>query len=219
MSASAFAKNLRFALVLGAAGLCGACSTLQSLVPTSMSSTSPSPRVAKAGGDVPESEKVVRLPLSPGDLDCPTVDIQDGAASLRVGGPENASVRYQFDISQTARECVPQADNHFSLTVGVSGHLAIGPAGSPGVYSAPLRVTVRREVDQQPAYSKVYKVEADTAGAAQTLFQFVSEPIVLPMTRTELADDYSIILGFDNGPAAKVAPPSKRHPAKTNDAH
>jgi hypothetical protein len=219
MSASAFPKNLRFAMALCAAGLCGACSTLQSLVPTSVSPTKPPPGVAKAEGDVPESEKVVRLPLSSQDLDCPTVDIQDGASSLRVGGAENASVRYQFDISQTARECVPAADNHFSLTVGVSGHLAIGPAGSPGVYSAPLRVTVRREADQQPAYSKVYKVEADTAGAAQTLFQLVSEPIVLPMTRTELADDYSIIIGFDNGPAAKPAPPPKRHPKKANDSH
>jgi hypothetical protein len=62
-------------------------------------------------------------------------------------------------------------------------------------------------------------VEADTAGAAQALFQLVSEPIVLPMTRTELAADYSIIIGFDNGPAAKPAPPPKRHPKKANDSH
>jgi hypothetical protein len=218
MSASAFPNNLRFAMALCAAGLCGACSSVENLIP-SFASSKPVTNASGKGEDVAESEKVVRLPLSSQDLDCPTVDIQDGAASLRVGGVENASVRYQFDISQTARECVPAADNHFSLTVGVSGHLAIGPAGSPGVYSAPLRVTVRREADQQPAYSKVYKVEADTAGAAQTLFQLVSEPIVLPMTRTELADDYSIIIGFDNGPAAKPAPPPKRHPKKANDSH
>jgi hypothetical protein len=219
MSASAFAKNLRFALVLGAAGLCGACSSMENLIPSSFTASKPVANASAKGQDVRESEKIVRLPLSSQDLDCPTVDIQDGAASLRVGGAENVSVRYQFDISQTARECAPQHDNNFSLTVGVSGHLLIGPAGTPGVYSAPLRVTVRREADQQPAYSKVYKLEADTAGAAETLFQFVSEPIVLPMTRTELADDYSIIIGFDNGPAAKVAPPPKRRPAKATDAH
>ena len=124
----------------------------------------------------------------------------EGGASARVGGPENATVRYQFDIGQTARECDPQGDR-FSLKVGVSGHLLIGPAGSPGAYSAPLRVTVTRETDQKPAFAKVYKVAA-TPGAAQAPFHFVTEPIVLPMTRTELADDYSILVSFENGPAA-----------------
>jgi hypothetical protein len=218
MIASAFPNSLRFALVLGAAGLCGACSSMGNLIPTSWTGAKPAASAGKQGGDVPESEKVVKLPMSAEDLDCPTVEVQDGGASLRVGGPENASVRYQFDIAQTARECAPQGDK-FSLNVGVSGRLLIGPAGSPGAFSAPLRITVRSEVDQKPAYSKVYKVEADTAGGAQAPFELVSEPIILPMTRTELADDYSIIVGFDNGPAAKVAPPRKRRPAQANDAH
>ncbi|MGD1036108.1 MAG: hypothetical protein ABR878_02735 [Roseiarcus sp.] len=218
MNASAFLNGLRFALVLGAAGLCGACSTIESFVPTSMPAPKSPPGVVKPGAAVAESDKIVKLPMSAEDLDCPSIEIQDGAASLRVGGAENASVRYQFDIVQVARECEPQGDK-FSLKVGVSGRVLIGPAGSPGAFSAPLRITVRSEIDQKPAYSKTYKVEADTAGAAQAPFQLVSEPIILPMTRTELADDYSIIVGFDNGQAAKVAPPRKRRPAQANDAH
>ena len=218
MIASAFPSSLRFALVLGAAGLCGACSSMENVISPSLVAERPTVAAARNGGVNSDAEKVVRLPMSPEDLDCPAVDIQEGAASLRVGGDDNASVRYQFDITQTARECAPQGDK-FSLTVGVSGHLLIGPAGSPGAYSAPLQVTVRSEIDKKPAYSKVYKVEADTAGAAQAPFKFVSDPIVLPMTRTELADDYSIVVGFDTGQAAKVAPPKKRHPAKANDAH
>ena len=101
MSASAFPNNLRLAMALCAAGLCGACSSVENLIP-SFASSKPVMNASGKGEDVPESEKVVRLPLSSQDLDCPTVDIQDGAASLRVGGAENASVRYQFDISQTA---------------------------------------------------------------------------------------------------------------------
>jgi len=215
MIASVFAKNLRFALAIGAAGLCAACGMVDTIIPASSTVKKPAP---SPGDNVPASDRIVKLPLSAEELDCPTVDVRDGGASLRVGGAENATVRYQFDIVQTARECAPQGD-HFSLKVGVSGHLLIGPAGSPGVYSAPLQITVVREVDQKPAYSKTYKVEADTAGGAQAPFQLVSEPIVLPMTRTELDEDYSIVIGFDNTSAAKAAPPRKRRPAPANDAH
>ena len=154
MSASAFPRSLRFALALGVIGLCGACGTMENV----LSPPSTPGRVhlnrSNRGDNVPDSEKIVRLPMSSEDLACPSVDIQEGSASLRVGGTDNPSVRYQFDIAETARECVPQGDN-FSLTVGATGHLLIGPAGSPGVYSAPLRVTVLNETDQKPAYSKV----------------------------------------------------------------
>ncbi len=218
MIASAFPKNLRFALALCAAGLCSACSSMENIISPSLTANKPAVSAANKGENVPDSEKVVRLPMSAADLDCPSVEVQDGAASVRVGGPENASVRYQFDIAQTARECAPLGDK-FSLKVGVSGHLLIGPAGSPGAYSAQLRITVRSEVDQKPAYSKVYKVEASTAGAAEAPFELVSEPIVLPMTRTELAEDYTVIVGFDNGRAAEASHPRKRPPAKPNDAH
>ncbi len=218
MIASAFPKNLRFALALCAAGLCGACSSMENIISPSLNAKPAAVAAAQDPSHGSESDKLVKLPLSAEELDCPSVDIQEGGASVRVGGADNPSVRYQFDIAQTARECAPQGDQ-FRLKVGVSGHLLIGPAGTPGAYSAPLRITVRREVDQKPAYSKVYKVEANTAGGAQAPFELVSEPIVLPMTRTELADDYAIIVGFDNGKATEAKPPRKRRPAKTDDAH
>ena len=44
--------------------------------------------------------------------------------------------------------------------------------------------------------------------AGDAPFNLVTEPIVLPMTRTELADDYTLTVGFDNGKAA--ASPSAR---------
>ena len=102
-------RNLRFALVLCAAGLCGACTSLETF--GLASDRAPTASAARIGETkVAESEKIVRKPMSAEDLDCPTVEVQDAAASLRVGGAENASVRYQFDIEQTARECDPQGD-------------------------------------------------------------------------------------------------------------
>jgi hypothetical protein len=216
MIASVFSRNLRFAPVFCAAALCGACTSLETFGLTS--DRAPTANAARQAGTAAESDKIVRKPMSAEDLDCPTVSVQDGAASLRVGGAENASVRYQFDIEQTARQCDPQGDQ-FSLKVGVSGHLKIGPAGSPGAYTAPLQITVRRGTDEKPAYSKTYKVEASTAGGAEGAFDLVSEPILLPLTHTNLADDYAIIVGFDTGHAPEVKRPRKPHHAQATDAH
>jgi hypothetical protein len=217
MNANAFHKRLRFALVVGVAGLCSACSSVESIVPSGLIPRLPAEHTT-AQANVAPSDKIVKLPLRPEDLDCPSVDIEEGGASLRVGGAENASVRYQFDIAETARECAPQG-NSFSLKVGVSGHLLIGPAGSPGAFSAPLRITVRRESDQKPAYTKTYKIETDTAGAAEAQFQFVSEPIILPMAHSDLNNDYSIVIGFDNSHAAETPHPHRKHVPKASEAH
>ena|SRR5271163_778898 len=215
MIASAFPRSLRYSLVLGAASLCGACN---SIIPPSLNAQPATVVAAQQAGGTSNTEKVVVLPMSSQDLDCPIVDVEDGGSAYRSGGTDNASVKYQFDIAQTARQCDPQG-NKFVLKVGVSGHLAIGPAGSPGAYSAPLRVTVVSQSDKKPAYSKTYKVEANTAGAGEALFNFVSEPIVLPMTRTELNEDYSIVIGFDNGRQAAAAQPHKRHAKQADAVH
>ncbi len=210
---SAFSKRLRLSLAFGCASLCGACSSMENIMPASLNAR-PGPVAAAQASHAGEPDTIVRLPLSSQDLDCPAVDVLDEGASLRVGGPDNPSVRYQFDIAQTARECDPvPGGNQFSLKVGVSGHLAIGPAGKPGAYSAPLRITVRDDNAGKPAYSKTYTVQADTGAAAETVFRFVSDPIILPMTRTELSSDYSISVGFDNSRPAQAAHPRKRHVA------
>ncbi|MGA2492764.1 MAG: hypothetical protein ABSF67_07400 [Roseiarcus sp.] len=211
-------RALPLALALSAASMVGACSSFDGIYPTSWS---PRQGAQQDKRDTPDSEKAARLPLSAEELQCPPVEIDEGGAAARVGGADNASVRYQFDISQTARECAPLSDNQFSLKVGVSGRLLIGPAGKPGAYSAPLRVTVHDENTKKDAFTKVYKVEASVPDAGDAPFSLVTEPIVLPMTRTELADDYTLTVGFDNGKAAaSPAPkPKKPHPKpKKTDA-
>jgi hypothetical protein len=218
MKSLALSRDLPFVLALSAASLVGACSSFDGIYPTSWS---PHQGAQQDKRDTTDSEKAVKLPLSASELQCPPIEIDEGGAAARVGGPDNASVRYQFDISQTARECAPLSANQFSLKVGVSGRLLIGPAGKPGAYSAQLRVTVHDENTKKDAFTKVYKVEASVPDAGDAPFNLVTEPIVLAMTRTELADDYTLTVGFDNGKAAAApaAKPKKAHPKpKKTDA-
>jgi hypothetical protein len=151
------------------------------------------------------SEKPKVLPVASQDINCPVVEVADGGAYLRVGGPDNASVRYQFNIVDTARECDPAGPGQAALKIGVSGAVVIGPAGSSGTFSAPLEITVTQEGDKKQVFSKTYKVEATTDGVTAGAFRLVTEPIIVPLPTLQLADVYSINVGFEGGSAAGPA--------------
>ncbi len=159
-----------------------------------------------------ESEKIVRLPATAAELDCPEVDIFDGGATARVGGADSQSVRYQFDINDVARQCDPQG-NQFALKIGVAGRLLIGPAGSPGAYTSSLRITVKHEPDGKPLYQKTLSVAANTGSEVQAPFRIVTDPILLPLTRAHLDDDYSISVGLGAG-SSKVT--TRKHTRRRN---
>lgn len=133
-------------------------------------------------------------------LICPVVDVRDGGAAHRVysgGGASNADVRYQFSISETARECSVQ-NNQIVIRVGVEGKVLLGPAGSPSSFNVPVYIGVRRDEGQQTLAQKVYNVAASIpAGSTQTSFSVVSEPLVVPYTRQNAAADYTIWVGFE----------------------
>jgi hypothetical protein len=133
---------------------------------------------------------------------------------MRIGGDANSSVRYQFDITETARECKVEGAQ-FAIKVGVAGRLLIGPAGSGGAYSAPLRVVVRDDNTQKPVISKLYKVDANatTATNLQAPFQFVTEPLMLPYKDRFADQDYTVLVGFDTGHAAPVEKRARRRHA------
>ncbi len=187
-----FVRRASTGSVLAVAMALAGCNAVESFFPGS--------NTAKVTADSQDPNKIIRLPMAPGDLDCPAVDVFEGGSSSRMGGVEGSTVRYQFDISDLSRECNPRGKD-FALRVGVSGRLLIGPAGSPGVYSSSLHVLVKRIVDNKPMFEKTYSVSANTAGGAQSAFQVVTDPIILPLTRPELADDYSIFVGFVGGGA------------------
>jgi hypothetical protein len=145
------------------------------------------------------SDKVKVLPVASQDINCPDVTIADNGAALRVGGPENASVRYQFNLGDTARQCDPAGPGQAALKIGVAGEVVMGPAGAPGTYSAPVKTTVARLSDNSPVFSQTYRAEAATDGVRAGDFRIVTDPISLPMPTLQLADLYSISVGFEGG--------------------
>ena len=200
------ARSARFAAIAAFAALVGGCSTLESMIPQhgEQNPGAPTPVSNDQGGNL------IVLPRDALDIDCPQIEVQDGTSAVRVGGQSSESVRYQFDITNTARECQPRGDQ-FTIKVGVAGHLLIGPAGSPGAYSATLRVVIRRSSDETATISKTYRIESNTAGASEGSFQLVTDLYALPFTHREMDQDYTILVGFDNGHGGiAVKPTAKR---------
>ncbi len=139
-------------------------------------------------------------------MQCPSITVLDGTSSYRtyVGADQtNANVRYQFSMGEVARECT-HSGKDLLLKVGVEGRVILGPAGSPGSFTVPVRIAVRHDGDGKAAAAKFYQVPATISGGEDaTGFQVVSEPITVPFVSTNADDDYTILVGFD---AAKPAP-------------
>jgi hypothetical protein len=207
----------RIALLPTALGALAGCSTVSSVgdsVGGFFSHQNPNVQTLNAGVNPRQvagkpartaSERMKVLPVASQDINCPQVDIAEGGAALRVGGPDNPSVRYQFNIGDTARECDPAGPGQAALKIGVAGEVVVGPAGAPGTFSAPLKITVARTGDDKPVFSQTYRVEAATDGVSAGAFRIVTDPISLPMPTLQLADVYSITVGFEGGTGQRSA--------------
>ena len=221
------ATLFRIAPFLTALGVLGGCSTVGSVgnsVGGFLSHRDPNaeglnlganPRPVAGQPATNPSDKPKVLPVASQDINCPEVQIANFGAALRVGGPENASVRYQFNISDTARQCDPAGPGQATIKIGVKGAVVIGPAGSAGTFNAPLKITVTRDADKTDVFSQTYKVEAATDGVTAGVFRLVTDPITVPMTTLQLADVYSITLGFQGGTGGpQPAPHNKKKKKK-----
>jgi hypothetical protein len=207
---AALVRTALLSTVLGAVAGCSAVDTVGSSVGGFFSHRDPNAEALNLGA-APDAKQVVVqptarpsdkmkvLPVTSLDINCPEVDIAEGGASLRVGGPENASVRYQFNIGDTARQCDPAGPGQAAIKIGVSGEVVIGPAGAAGTFNAPLKITVAQLSDNKPVFSQTYRVEATTDGVRAGAFRLVTDPISLPMSTLQLADVYSITVGFEGG--------------------
>jgi hypothetical protein len=160
-------------------------------------------------GQLPKSpeEKPIVQAIASIDINCPDVAIAEGGSAYRVGGADRDSVRYQFNIADTARQCDPAGPGQASIKIGVSGNLVIGQAGAAGTYSVPLRITINDDTTHKPLSSRTYTVQA-TADAANTgQFRMVAEPVVVPMPTLQLTNVYSITVGFEGGSGGGAAKP------------
>ena len=206
----------RFALALACASLLAGCSSVENLMPHYDPSTAQlnqdkgvNPHPAAQLPTNP-AEKPTVLPVGSMDINCPEVDIAEGGSAYRVGGADNASVRYQFNIADVARQCDPAGPGRATIKIGVAGNLVIGPAGSPGTFSVPLRVTVTQDADHKQIYTKTYTVQATADATSTGQFRIVADPIELAMPTLQLASVYSVAVGFEGGGAAPRPRASRR---------
>ena len=186
---------------LGLSGLAsGAVADSGSLIPGSAAS-------AISTGRTFSRSTIPRHPQCAGSqghhLFCPEVIILDGTAASQVHAgepPTNMNLRYQYALGDVSRECALQGDQ-LALKVGIAGKVLLGPAGAPASFSVPLRVAIVGTKDHEPVVTKLYHVAATIpAGQAQTDFQLVTEPLLVPFTTDHAEDDYTIKVGIDEGP-------------------
>ena len=161
---------------------------------------------------------------NPIDVECPSVDVRTGAATLLIGSkpgesePSPLEVRYQGSIIRTARECQVNA-GVMRMKVGIEGRVITGPAGGPGSIEVPLRLAVVHEgINPKPIVSKLARIPVTIAGAVDRVtFTHIDSDISFPLPQP-LADidAYVVYVGFDPAGAApeKKAPVRKKPAAK-----
>ena len=161
--------------------------------------------------------------VSTADIECPSVSVRTGAATLLIGSkpgesePAALDVRYQGSIIRTARECRVNA-GVMTMKVGVEGRLITGPAGGPGTVEVPLRLAVVHEgTNPKAIVSKLARVPVTIAGAVdRTTFTHIDSEISFPLPQPlGNIDSYIVYVGFDPAGALpeKKKPPVKKKPA------
>jgi hypothetical protein len=152
---------------------------------------------------------------TPAEVDCPGVDIRQGASTLAVTAPGSEAgpmtTRYQVSIAQTARECAALG-GVMTMKVGVEGRVLLGPAGGPGQLDIPLRMAVVQEgPSPKTIVSKFYKLAVTVpAGQPSVPFVHVEQDLTFPMPRPKDFEAYVVYVGFD--PASLNTKPER--PAK-----
>jgi len=165
------------------------------------------------------------------DVECPSVEVRTGAATLMIGSkpgegePSALDLRYQGTIVRTARECHVNA-GVMTMKVGIEGRVITGPAGGPGTVDIPLRIAVVQEgVNPKTITSKFARIQVGIASAVDRApFTHVDPDVSFPMPQPAAnIDAYVVYVGFDpqsapqekKKPAPKSMPKSKPKPAAT----
>jgi hypothetical protein len=156
-------------------------------------------------------------PPSDSDIDCPTVEIRQGASTYaNNGGDESAlALRMQASFGQTARECHANG-GMLSIKVGIQGRIILGPAGAPGDFTVPVRYALVQEgLQPKTIWTQFYAVPVNVPpGSSNVPWTHIQEDMVVPMPKASELAAYVIYVGFD--PAGlSAAAPKKPKPKKT----
>lgn len=176
-------------------------------------------------GEASEPRPVINAQQA--NVDCPLIDIRQGAATLTIppppidGSNDAMSLKYQGAFVRAARDC-KVANGQLVMKVGVQGRIIVGPAGGPGEVDVPLRLAI---VDEAASGTKTIAtkliripvtVTSDSAGA---LFTHIEDNFAFPLPSSAELDNYLVYIGFDPIGAAEedkaklhVAPKIKPKP-------
>ena len=172
----------------------------------------PSRLLAKLLGvkvDTPKKEGEAAPSTQDRHIFCPEVLVLEGTEASRAyagSPPSSANLRYQYSITETARECALN-DGELALKIGVAGKVLLGPAGSPGSFTVPVRMAILRKKDSGPELSKLYHATVNVGQSeTQAEFSIVSESLQVPFSQDHAEQDYTIRVGIDEGPAKAEKP-------------
>lgn len=217
------ARRRRQAVVAGllTLALIGGCSSTDEFFsgqppPPGGTASSFTERFRNLFGSSSEPQAAPVTPASSADTleNCPAIDIRQGASTLQMTAPgrDNAmAVRYQATFGRTARQCAV-VDGNLTIKVGVQGRLILGPAGSPGDTTVPVRYALVKEgMAPQTLWSKLYLVPvAVPPDDPNVPFTHVIEDMVVPMPAGREIDSYVIYVGFDPKGVQEEKPRRKR---------
>jgi hypothetical protein len=180
---------------------------------------------ASANNSVSDSSSTKTAQAAPpADVNCPVVEVRRGAATLTVGptGERTAmTLKYQASFVRLARQC-SMVEGNMVMKIGVEGRIVLGPAGSPGQVSVPLRFAVVEETPSgmRPITTKFIIVPAEVGPTGNSPFVYVEEALSFPIpTPTTALDEYVVYVGFDpvSAEAQSKAPPKARTKEKAKD--
>jgi hypothetical protein len=152
------------------------------------------------------------------DIDCPGVQIRNGASTLIIGSkpgeaePAALDVRYQGSIVRTARECHVNS-GMMTIKVGIEGRVITGPAGGPGTVNVPMRIAVVQEGVNPKTIMSKFGQETVTIGGDvdRVTFTHIEPDITFPLPQPAGdLDAYVVYVGFD----PLSAKPEKKTPVR-----
>ena len=166
------------------------------------------------------------------NVNCPPVEIREGASTLAIGPPGDTTtmnLRYQGTFTRQARECTV-VDGNMVMKIGVQGRVIVGPAGGVGQVDVPLRVAVVQETPggTQPIATKFIRIPVAITSTDQGgVFTRIEEGMTFPLpTLITALGDYVVYIGFDpvtaaaqDKEAAQPKPKPKAKPKHKSDTN
>jgi hypothetical protein len=132
---------------------------------------------------------------------CPQIETREGAAIYKLTsgkGDSPLEVRYVASFTELQRECSIEGQT-MRIKIGLEGKVVLGPQGSAGTLTLPIRMALVKGVSDNPIATKFYQLPVGIpANAANVFFSHIDGEIVIPLPPPEDVVDMTIYIGFDS---------------------